>query len=80
MGASAVFPGLNGASETMTYPIEDSGFIHWVGDVETQLQRIHGVNLKELGLDRLSLGRFYYTGTSTFAFLDHIGRIISSRP
>ena len=76
MCASAVFPELDGATETMTYPIEDTGFIHWIGDVETQLLRLHGVGIKDLGLSRLSLGRFYYAGISTFAFLDHARHLL----
>lgn len=79
MAASTGFPNCDGAKETMTYPIEDTGFTHWIGDIETQLRLSHGLSTKDLGIDRLSLGRFYYAGISTFAFLDHVAGLISPR-
>ncbi|HIJ64083.1 MAG TPA: hypothetical protein HPQ04_15430 [Rhodospirillaceae bacterium] len=74
-----VFPGRDGAKENMTYPLEDTGFTHWIGDIETQLRLSHGVSTKDLGMNRLSLGRFYYAGITTFAFLEHAARLITPR-
>ena len=56
----------------MTYPLEVGGVILWHGDVESQLKRLHGVTIKELGYDRRALAERYYAGDSVFGFIDHI--------
>lgn len=58
--------------QQMSHPLEDGGFTLWQGDLETQLKRIYGVSLKELGLARRMLQDSYYGGTSVFAMLDEI--------
>lgn len=60
----------------MTYPLEDGGFILWHGDVESQLKRLHGVTIKELGYDRRALAERYYAGDSVFGFIDHIAGML----
>ncbi len=58
----------------MSHPLEDGGFTLWQGDLETQLKRLHGTSLKELGLSRRSLQERYYAGTSVFAMLGLIAQ------
>ncbi|MBF0394168.1 MAG: hypothetical protein HQL38_15945 [Alphaproteobacteria bacterium] len=58
----------------MSYPFEDNGFMIWYGDLETQIKRMHGVSAKDLGLERRSLQKHYYSGESVFSVLDRITR------
>lgn len=58
----------------MTHPLVDPGFTIWHGDLETQLKRIHGVGLKDLGVDRRSLQAAYYAGDNILAVLDRLAR------
>lgn len=59
----------------MSYPIEDAGFTLWLGDLDTQLKRFHGVTSKELGIQKRNLLDRYYTGESVFSALDSISRV-----
>lgn len=58
----------------MSHPLEDGGFTLWQGDLETQLKRMHGMTLKDLGLPRRALQERYYSGTSVFAMLDIVAQ------
>lgn len=60
----------------MSFPLEDTGFTLWYGDLETQLKSLHGVTAKELGLDRHSLAARYYAGDTVFGFIDHIAGML----
>lgn len=59
----------------LAHPLEDTNFTHWRGDLETQLKRLHGVNLRDLGIDRRSLQDRFYSGESLFTALDGIARL-----
>lgn len=60
------------AENKMSYPLFDSGFTHWYGDLETQLKRYHGTSIKELGLTKRFLADEYYEGQSIFTVIEHL--------
>jgi hypothetical protein len=56
----------------MSYPLVDSGYTMWCGDLDTQLKRLHGFTARELGFDSRSLVKRYYAGESIFSIIDEL--------
>lgn len=58
----------------MTYPLFDSEFTHWQGDLDTRLKDGFNCSIRELGVEGKTLVEHYYAGVSVFGMLDVITR------
>jgi len=53
----------------MTYPLFDSGYTLWAGDLDARLQDQFGLSVRALGVKPVLLLQSYYGGTSLDATL-----------
>jgi len=58
----------------MTYPLFDSEFVNWQGDLETRLKDGFDRSIRDLGVEGKTLLDHYYSGVSVFGMLDVITR------
>ncbi|CAA6603887.1 conserved hypothetical protein [Rhodospirillaceae bacterium LM-1] len=58
----------------MGYPLFDSEFTNWQGDLETRLKEGFGRSIRDLGVEGKTLLDHYYAGVSVFGMLDEITR------
>ncbi|MBF0269113.1 MAG: hypothetical protein HQL44_11030 [Alphaproteobacteria bacterium] len=58
----------------MGYPLFDSEFTNWQGDLETRLKEGFGRSIRDLGVEGKTLLDHYYAGVSVFGMLDEIIR------
>ncbi|WP_156612467.1 hypothetical protein [Paramagnetospirillum marisnigri] len=56
----------------MSYPLFDSGYILWAGDLDSRLKEQVGLSFRALGVDPRLLLRSYYDGCSVSAALSVI--------
>ncbi|MDO8606516.1 MAG: hypothetical protein Q7R40_08275 [Phaeospirillum sp.] len=53
-----------------SYPLFDTGYTLWKGDVDTQLRQLLGVSLREIRVSERELLHHYYRGVSAFRVVE----------
>jgi hypothetical protein len=60
------------------YPLFDTGYTTWKGDVEAYLFRILGHSLRDLGFSERELLARYHHGVSPFSLLEELTRAVAA--
>lgn len=58
----------------MPYPLFDTEYTNWQGDLETRLKDGFGRTIRDLGVEGRTLLDHYYAGVSVFGMLEEIAR------